>query len=57
MGRAARTFISWHCKGQRSVLDGAIRDNYPVRIRLEQFERRELKWYFKVTTKDDSVFA
>ncbi len=39
---------------ETSVLDGAIRDNYPVRLVWENSKMRILRWYL-VSQKDDSI--
>lgn len=55
MGRAANIHIVMSLqRPETSVLDGAIRDNYPVRIGLGNLKDENYKMVFGVT-KDDSV--
>ncbi len=54
MGRAANHIIMALQRPETSVLDGMIRDNYPVRIGLEISKMRILKMVFGIT-KDDSI--
>lgn len=55
MGRAANIHIIMALqRPETSVLDGAIRDNYPVRIGLGNLKDENYKMVFGVT-KDDSV--
>ncbi|WP_338139375.1 FtsK/SpoIIIE domain-containing protein, partial [Streptococcus mitis] len=55
LGRAANIHIVMSLqRPETSVLDGAIRDNYPVRIGLGNLKDENYKMVFGVT-KDDSV--
>jgi DNA segregation ATPase FtsK/SpoIIIE-like protein len=55
MGRAANIHIIMALqRPETSVLDGAIRDNYPVRIGLGNLKDENFKMVFGIT-KDDSI--
>lgn len=55
MGRAANIHIIMSLqRPETSVLDGAIRDNYPVRIGLGNLKDENFKMVFGIT-KDDSI--